>query len=384
MNMFDIQTAESVTEGHPDKIADQISDAVVDATLAKDPDARVACETLISNGFCVIAGEVRTDSYIPITDIARQTIREIGYTDSDLGFDYRASGVLTAIGEQSSDIAAGVDREEGLLGAGDQGTMYGYACRETDTLMPLPITLAHRMTMAMADARKSGRLPFLRPDGKAQVVVRYEEGMPKEVLSVVVSSQHAPEISGTMLEEALTEEVIFPAIPEALRPRMERIINPTGMFVIGGPQADTGLTGRKNIVDAYGGVIPHGGGCLSGKDPSKVDRSGAYMARYVAKNIVASGAAERVMVQVSYAIGVPRPLIVDVECFGTGKVEKGRLLAAVADLFDFSPAGMIAALELQRPVYRRLAAYGHFGRELEGVLWERTDRAEALKEALGI
>ena len=344
----------------------------------------MACETLISNGFCVIAGEIRTDSYIPITCIARETIREIGYTDSELGFDYRASGVLTAIGEQSSDIASGIDKGDGILGAGDQGVMYGYACRETESLMPLPITLAHRLTAGLAEARKSGRLPWLRPDGKAQVTVRYDNGTPVAVESVVVSAQHSPRVSGKMLEEAILEEVIFPAIPEALRKKSDLYINPTGMFVIGGPQADTGLTGRKNIVDAYGSGVPHGGGCLSGKDPSKVDRSGAYMARYAAKNIVASGVADKALVQVAYAIGVPRPLAVEVACFGTCKVEKERLLAAVNELFDFTPAGMIRMLDLQKPIYRQCAAYGHFGRDLPGVNWEKTDRAEALRERLGI
>ncbi|MEW5833208.1 MAG: methionine adenosyltransferase [Campylobacterota bacterium] len=380
-----IFTSESVTEGHPDKMADQISDAILDYIIAEDPKARVACETLVSNGFCVIAGELKTSAYAPMQEIARQIVREIGYTDATYGFDYRSAAVLNGVGEQSPDINQGVDQESGEIGAGDQGLMFGYACRETDVLMPLPIHLAHRITERLAKVRKEGILPYLRPDGKAQVSVRYVDDKPVAVETVVVSTQHAPEISQEKLRADVISEVIRHVIPEELlSPEIVYHINPTGKFVIGGPQGDAGLTGRKIIVDTYGGSCPHGGGAFSGKDPTKVDRSAAYAARYVAKNLVASGACDRATIQVAYAIGVVKPVSVMVNTHGTARVEESNIEACVNELFDLTPRGIIESLDLLRPIYRQSAAYGHFGRELPDFTWEKTDKVDAIRSYLGL
>ena len=380
-----IFTSESVTEGHPDKMADQISDAILDYIIAEDPKARVACETLVSNGFCVIAGELKTTAYAPMQEIARQVVREIGYTDATYGSDYRSAAVLNGIGEQSPDINQGVDQESGEIGAGDQGLMFGYACRETDVLMPLPIYLAHRITERLATVRKEGILPYLRPDGKAQVSVRYVDDKPVSVETVVVSTQHAPEISQDRLHADVISEVIRHVIPEELiSPSIVYHINPTGKFVIGGPQGDAGLTGRKIIVDTYGGSCPPGGGAFNGKDPTKVDRSTAYAARSVAKNLVASGACERATIQVSYAIGVVKPISIMVNTHGTAVVAEEKIENCVKDLFDLTPRGIIESLDLLRPIYRQSAAYGHFGRELPDFTWEKTDKADAIRAYLGL
>ncbi len=376
-------TAESVTEGHPDKIADQISDAVVDAILTQDPDARVACDVLISNGFCIVGGEIHTAAYAPIGEIARNTIREIGYTDGSFGFDYRSAGVLLAVGEQSPDIAQGVAHKDGTLGAGDQGTVYGYACDETPERMPLAILLAHRLTRRLARVRKEGILPYLCPDGKAQVVIAYEGDRPIGVRHVTVSSHHARSVKTERLREGIAAEVIDAVIDQELRAEgFSQAINPTGLFVIGGPQADTGLTGRKNIVDSYGGACPHGGGAFSGKDGTKVDRSGAYMARYIAKNLVEAGVCRRVSVAISYVIGISEPVALDIDTHGTHTVDPERIIQAVRAIFPLDPAGMIAMLDLKRPQYYKSAAYGHFGRENEGFVWEQTDKVEAIRAAL--
>ncbi len=380
-----IFTSESVTEGHPDKMADQISDAILDYIIAEDPKARVACETLVSNGFCVIAGELKTTTYAPMQEITRQVVREIGYTDATYGFDYRSCAVLNGIGEQSPDINQGVDQSDGEIGAGDQGLMFGYACRETEVLMPLPVHLAHRITERLAKVRKEGILPYLRPDGKAQVSVRYVDDKPVAVETVVVSTQHAPEISQEKLHADVISEVIRHVIPEELLSSdIVYHINPTGKFVIGGPQGDAGLTGRKIIVDTYGGSCPHGGGAFSGKDPTKVDRSAAYAARYVAKNLVASGACDRATIQVAYAIGVVKPVSVMVNTHGTSKVEESKIEACVNELFDLTPRGIIETLDLLRPIYRQTAAYGHFGRELPDFTWEKTDKVDAIRSYLGL
>ncbi|SMC09067.1 methionine adenosyltransferase [Nitratiruptor tergarcus] len=378
-------TSESVTEGHPDKMADQISDAILDYIIQRDPHARVACETLLSNGFAIIAGELKTHTYAPMQDIVREVIREIGYTDALYGFDYRSAGVLNAVGEQSPDINQGVDKASGEIGAGDQGLMFGYACTETDVLMPLPITMAHRLTYELARARKDGVLPFLRPDGKAQVTVRYEDGKPKEIKTIVISTQHDPDVSYNRLKDAVIEEIVYKVIPkELIADDIVYHINPTGRFVIGGPQGDAGLTGRKIIVDTYGGSCPHGGGAFSGKDPTKVDRSGAYAARYVAKNLVASGVCERVTIQIAYAIGVVEPVSIMVDTHGTGKVADEKIEECVKELFDLTPKGIIETLDLLRPIYRKTAAYGHFGRELPEFTWEMTNKAEEIAEFLRI
>ncbi len=378
-------TSESVTEGHPDKMADQISDAILDYIIARDKNARVACETLLSNGYCVIAGEIKTVAYAPLQDIARDVIREIGYTDSTFGFDYRSAGILNGVGEQSPDINQGVDQENGEIGAGDQGLMFGYACKETDTYMPLPIYLAHKLTMGLAQKRKSGVLPFLRPDGKAQVSIRYENGKPKAVDTVVVSTQHSPEVSYQKLKDAVIEEVILPELPQDIDiDNIKYHINPTGRFVIGGPQGDAGLTGRKIIVDTYGGSCPHGGGAFSGKDPTKVDRSAAYMARYVAKNLVASGICEKVTIQIAYAIGVVEPVSIMVNSEGTGRVDDTEIEKCVKELFDLTPKGIITTLDLIRPIYQKTASYGHFGRELPEFTWEKIDKVENIKTYFGI
>ena len=379
-------TSESVSEGHPDKVADQISDAVLDAILAKDPRGRVACETLVSTGLVVISGEITTKADINYMDIARETVRRIGYDDSDIGFDYKSCAVLTAINRQSADIAQGVNEGEGLdldQGAGDQGLMFGYACNETPSLMPFPIYYAHRIMQRQAEVRKDGRLPFLRPDAKSQLTVRYVDGKPVAIDTVVVSTQHHPDISHADLTEAVIEEIIKPVLPKELLAANTRfLINPTGRFVIGGPQGDCGLTGRKIIVDTYGGACPHGGGAFSGKDPTKVDRSAAYAARYVAKNIVAAGLADRCEVQVSYAIGVAEPTSISVETFGTGKLDESHLIKLVRQFFDLRPYGLIEMLDLKRPIYQATAAYGHFGRE--EFPWEKTDKAALLRDAAGL
>jgi len=380
-----IFTSESVTEGHPDKMADQISDAILDYIIEHDANARVACETMVSNGFCVIAGELKTTAYAPMQEIARRVIQEIGYTDATYGFDHRSAAVLNGIGEQSPDINQGVDQAGGEIGAGDQGLMFGYACRETDVLMPLPIYLAHRLTQRLAFVRKEGIVPYLRPDGKAQISVRYVDDKPVAVETVVISTQHAPDVSQEQIHKDMIEEVIKHVIPEDMMD--ENIvfhINPTGKFVIGGPQGDAGLTGRKIIVDTYGGSCPHGGGAFSGKDPTKVDRSAAYAARHVAKNLVASGACDKATIQVAYAIGVVQPVSIMVDTHGTGKVPEEKIEECIKELFDLSPAGIIKSLDLLKPIYRQTAAYGHFGREEPGFTWEVTDRAQEIKNYLGL
>jgi S-adenosylmethionine synthetase len=374
-------TSESVTEGHPDKIADQISDAILDAVLTQDETGRVACETLVTTGLVVIAGEITTDANVDFPHVARETVREIGYTRAKYGFDCDTCSVLTAVGKQSPDIAQGVDTG----GAGDQGLMFGFACTETPELMPMPIQTAHRLARRLSETRRAQTLPYLRPDGKSQVSVEYRDGRPFRIDSVVISSQHSPEVSAEQLHEEVLKEVIKPIVSSELIDQNTKFhINPTGRFVTGGPQGDAGLTGRKIIVDTYGGYAPHGGGAFSGKDPTKVDRSAAYMARYIAKNIVAAGLAEKCLVQLAYAIGVADPVSVLVDTGGTGRVPEGTLTALVREHFPLTPAGIIKELRLRRPVYRQTAAYGHFGREDEGFTWEQTDRAEVLREAAGV
>ncbi|CAA6813218.1 MAG: S-adenosylmethionine synthetase (EC [uncultured Sulfurovum sp.] len=378
-----IFTSESVTEGHPDKMADQVSDAILDYIIERDPQARVACETLLSNGFCIIAGELKTKAYAPMQEIAREVVREIGYTNAAFGFDYRAAAVLNGIGEQSPDINQGVDRASGEIGAGDQGLMFGYACKETPELMPLPISLAHKITAKLAEVRKNGTVPFLRPDGKAQVSIKYIDDKPVAIDTIVVSTQHDEEVSQEVLKEAVMTEVIKAVIPaELFSDDIIYHINPTGRFVIGGPQGDAGLTGRKIIVDTYGGSCPHGGGAFSGKDPTKVDRSAAYAARYVAKNLVAAGVAEKLTIQVAYAIGVVQPVSIMVDTHGTSQFDETKVEACVKALFDLSPAGIIKELDLLRPIYRKTAAYGHFGREDLDFTWEQTNRVEDIKNYL--
>ncbi|MFT5131724.1 MAG: S-adenosylmethionine synthetase [Gammaproteobacteria bacterium] len=379
-------TSESVSEGHPDKVADQISDAILDAILANDPAGRVACETLVTTGMVVLAGEITTTTYVDMADVARQTIKEIGYNSSDMGFDWESCAVMVSIDKQSPDIAMGVDEaNEHEQGAGDQGLMFGYACNDTDTLMPAPIDYAHRLVRRQAEVRKSGSLPWLRPDAKSQVTFRYEEGKPSAIDAVVLSTQHSPDIGIAELREAVMEEIIKPVLPAKWLSADTRYhINPTGRFVIGGPMGDCGLTGRKIIVDTYGGMARHGGGAFSGKDPSKVDRSAAYAARYVAKNIVAAGLADRCELQVSYAIGVAEPTSINVDTFGTGKVDDEKLIAAVREVFDLKPKGLIAMLDLLRPIYRNTAAYGHFGRNDQDLPWEKTDKTGALLSAVGM
>ena len=381
-------TSESVSEGHPDKVADQVSDGVLDAILAEDPKARVACETLVSTGLVVISGEITTTAHPNYREIAQDVIRRIGYDNSDIGFDYKSCAVLAAINRQSPDIAQGVDNanDDPLdQGAGDQGLMFGYATNETASLMPLPIHYAHRVMQRQAEVRKDGRLPWLRPDAKSQLTVKYVDGKPVAIDTVVVSTQHHPDVSHAQLSEAVIEEVIKPVLPtELLGDNVRYLINPTGRFVVGGPHGDCGLTGRKIIVDTYGGAAHHGGGAFSGKDPSKVDRSAAYAGRYVAKNLVAAGLADKCEVQVAYAIGVSQPVSLMVNTFGTGKIEEARIEALVREHFDLRPKGIVQSLDLLRPIYAKTAAYGHFGRDEPEFTWEATDKADALRAAAGL
>lgn len=381
-------TSESVSEGHPDKVADQISDAVLDAILQQDPNARVACETMCSTGLIVLSGEITTHASVDYNIIARETVKRIGYTSSDIGFDSTTCAVLTAFNKQSPDIAQGVNRskeEEMDQGAGDQGLMFGYACDETSQLMPMPIYYAHRLVERQALLRKNGRLPWLRPDAKSQVSARYIDGKPHEVETIVISTQHDPDIPYAALKEAVIEEIIKPVIPETIRSKqIQYLVNPTGRFVVGGPMGDCGLTGRKIIVDSYGGSAHHGGGAFSGKDPSKVDRSAAYAGRYVAKNIVAAGLASRCEVQIAYAIGVAKPVSLMVDTFGTGKISDEALVKLIEQHFDLRPRAIIHQLDLLRPIYGKTAAYGHFGREEDGFTWEKTDMATQLRSAASI
>ena len=390
-------TSESVTEGHPDKICDQISDAVLDACLEQDPMSRVACETAVKTGFVALLGEITTSAYVNFDELVRKVVNEIGYDSSDKGFDGNTCAVLSAVASQSADIALGVDHaledKSGEMkdtniehvGAGDQGMMFGFACNETPTLMPMPIYMAHKLARRLSELRKDGTLPWLRPDGKSQVTVEYSQGKPKRIDTVLISTQHAPEISHAEIVEQISEHIIYPTLPEGLVDKNLKIfVNPTGRFVIGGPMGDAGVTGRKIIVDTYGGMGRHGGGAFSGKDPTKVDRSAAYAARYVAKNIVAAGLADRVEVQVAYAIGVAHPLSVNVETFGTAKIADDKIAALVSEYFDLRPGAIIRDLDLRRPIYRKTAAYGHFGRDDIEFPWEKTDKAEALKKAAGL
>ena len=384
MNNSHLTTSESVAEGHPDKVADRISDAVLDAYLAVDPAARVACEALVKTGLVVLAGEVTSQAAVDLEPVVRETVRQLGYEGAELGFDWQSCAVVNAIGRQSPDIALGVDTGPGHeQGAGDQGTMVGYACDETDVLMPAAITYAHRLVRRQAEVRKSGAVPWLRPDAKSQVTVRYEDGRPTGIAAVVLSTQHTPEVGEAALKEAVMDEIIAPTLPrEWLSAETAVFINPTGRFVVGGPRGDCGVTGRKIMVDSYGACgAHHGGGCFSGKDPSKVDRSAAYMARYIAKNLVAAGLARRCEVQLAYAIGIAEPVSVSVETFGTAAVDEGRLLERVRAHFPLHPRDMVEALDLLRPIYAQTAAYGHFGREEPGFTWEATDKAEALRDA---
>ncbi len=386
MNNSYLFTSESVSEGHPDKMADQISDAVLDAFLEQDKDARVACETLVKTGMVLLAGEITSTGTVDYEEVVRKAVREIGYNSSEMGFDWETCAVLNAVGKQSPDIAMGVDESaEHEQGAGDQGLMFGYASNETDVLMPAPITYSHRLVARQAECRKNGSLPWLRPDAKSQITFRYEKGKPVGIDAVVLSTQHSPDIDQKALREAVMDEIILPVLPPEWITKDTRFyINPTGNFVIGGPVGDCGLTGRKIIVDTYGGMARHGGGAFSGKDPTKVDRSAAYAGRYVAKNIVAAGLAERCEIQVSYAIGVAEPTSISIETFGTGKLGEQRMVDLVRNHFDLRAKGLVEMLDLKRPIYQRTAAYGHFGRTEPEFTWERTDKAEALREAAGI
>jgi S-adenosylmethionine synthetase len=393
MKKSQLFTSESVTEGHPDKVCDQVSDSILDAILAKDPTGRVAVETLVTNGICLVAGEVTTGTYVEIPQIVRATIKEIGYTRAVYGFDYETCGVMVAIQGQSKDIARGVDKaleirggevvKEDLegLGAGDQGLMFGYACNETKELMPLPIVLSHKLAKKLAEVRKTGELSYLRPDGKSQVTVEYENGKPVRLHTVLIAAQHAPEVDMKKIHEEIVERVILPILPEELvDDQIKYYVNPTGRFVIGGPQGDTGVTGRKIIVDTYGGYARHGGGAFSGKDPTKVDRSGAYAARWVAKNVVAAGLADKCEVQLAYAIGIAHPLSIMVDTFGTGKIPDARTAELIEEVFDLRPGLIIKHLNLRRPLYKQVAAYGHFGRADLDLPWEKTDKAAELKK----
>lgn len=379
-------TSESVSEGHPDKVADQISDAILDGIFEQDNKARVACETMVNTGMVIISGEITTTAWVDMQAIVRQTVKEIGYNHSDMGFDWESCAVISSIDKQSADIAMGVDESaDHEQGAGDQGLMFGFACNETEVLMPAPITYAHQLVKRQAEVRKNGTLPWLRPDAKSQVTFRYEDDKPVGIDAVVLSTQHNPEIKLKDLREAVMDEIIKPVLPsEWLNKDTKYHINPTGNFVIGGPVGDCGLTGRKIIVDTYGGMARHGGGAFSGKDPSKVDRSAAYAGRYVAKNIVAAGLADKCEIQVSYAIGVAEPTSISVETFGTGKIDEQRIVELVREHFDLKPKGLITMLDLLRPIYRQTAAYGHFGREEADFSWEKTDKAAALKDSAGL
>lgn len=381
-------TSESVSEGHPDKVADQISDAILDSILRLDPAGRVACETMVTTGMAIIAGEITTSAWIDMPEVVRNTIKSIGYNSSQMGFDYQSCAVITSIDKQSVDIAMGVDEGSGMdldQGAGDQGLMFGYACDETRVLMPMPITYSHRLVKSQADIRKSGKLDWLRPDAKSQVTIEYENNKPKRIDAVVLSTQHDESVSHKDLEEGVMELIVKPTLPEDMVDENTKyFINPTGRFVIGGPVGDCGLTGRKIIVDTYGGKGSHGGGAFSGKDPSKVDRSSAYMGRYVAKNIVAAGIASELEVQIAYAIGISQPVSINVNSFGTGKISDEQIIALIGRNFDLRPKAIVQSLNLLRPIYQATAAYGHFGRELDDFTWERTDKAEILKEDAGI
>jgi S-adenosylmethionine synthetase len=381
-------TSESVSEGHPDKVADQISDAILDSLLALDTSARVACETMVTTGMAIIAGEITTSAWVDMPQIVRETIKDIGYNSSDMGFDYKSCAVLTSIDKQSVDIAQGVDEGSGVdldQGAGDQGLMFGYASNETKVLMPMPITYAHRLVKRQAEVRKAGKLLWLRPDAKSQVTIEYENKKPKRIEAVVLSTQHSPDVDYEDLKEGVMEEIVKPILPaDMVDENTKYMINPTGRFVIGGPVGDCGVTGRKIIVDTYGGMGSHGGGAFSGKDPSKVDRSSAYMGRYVAKNIVAAGLAEELEIQVAYAIGISQPVSININTFGTGKLSDGKIKELVNRNFDLRPKAIIQHLDLLRPIYRKTAAYGHFGREREEFTWERTDKAEQLKDDAGL
>ncbi|MFZ5762401.1 MAG: methionine adenosyltransferase [Thermodesulfobacteriota bacterium] len=381
-------TSESVSEGHPDKVADQISDAVLDAIIAQDTKARVACETLVTTGMAMIAGEITTTAWVDMPAIVRETIREIGYNSSEMGFDWQSCAVLTSIDKQSPDIAQGVDEGKGVdldQGAGDQGLMFGYACDETPVLMPMPIYYAHKLTKRQSEVRKAGMLPWLRPDAKSQVTIEYVNDQPKRIEAIVLSTQHAPEIDYEDLKAAVMEEIIKPVLPANMVDKNTKyFINPTGRFVIGGPVGDCGVTGRKIIVDTYGGMGSHGGGAFSGKDPSKVDRSSSYMGRYVAKNVVAAGLAAECEVQVAYAIGISRPVSVNVNTFGTGKIDDERIRQLILEHFDLRPKAIIQHLDLLRPIYKKTASYGHFGRERAEFTWEKTDKAEILRDAAGL
>ncbi len=381
-------TSESVSEGHPDKVADQISDAILDAILEQDINARVACETMVTTGMAIIAGEITTNAWVDLPEVVRHTIRDIGYNSSDMGFDWQSCAVLSSIDKQSSDIAQGVNMGTGLdldQGAGDQGLMFGYACNETDVLMPLPITLAHLLTKQQSIVRKENRLPWLRPDAKSQVTIEYERNIPKRIEAVVLSTQHSEQVSYEDLKEGVMEEILKPILPpDMLDANTKYFINPTGRFVIGGPVGDCGVTGRKIIVDTYGGKGSHGGGAFSGKDPSKVDRSSSYMGRYVAKNIVAAGIATEVEVQIAYAIGISKPVSINVNSFGTGKIPDNKIKALISEIFDLRPKAIITDLDLLRPIYRATASYGHFGRKNENFTWENTNKAEELRQAAGL
>lgn len=381
-------TSESVSEGHPDKVADQVSDAILDSILTHDKTARVACETMVTTGMVIIAGEITTTAWVDMPNIVRDMVQEIGYNSSDMGFDSQSCAVITSIDKQSADIAQGVNEGDGVdldQGAGDQGLMFGYACTETKVLMPMPITYAHRLMKRQAEVRKAGRLPWLRPDAKSQVTIEYDAGAPKRVEALVISTQHDPTVDYEDLKEGVMEEIIKPVIPETMMDKDTKIfINPTGRFVIGGPVGDCGVTGRKIIVDTYGGRGSHGGGAFSGKDPSKVDRSSSYMGRYVAKNIVAAGIASEVEVQIAYAIGISKPVSINVNTFGTGKISDERVKLLIDEHFDLRPKAIIQHLDLLRPIYRKTAAYGHFGRERDEFTWEKTDKADILRDAAGI
>ncbi|SDO46799.1 methionine adenosyltransferase [Desulforhopalus singaporensis] len=381
-------TSESVSEGHPDKVADQISDAILDSILEQDTQARVACETLVTTGMVLIAGEITTSAWVDMPDVVRKTVKGIGYNSSDMGFDWQSCAVMTSIDKQSTDIAQGVDEGSGLdldQGAGDQGIMFGYACNETEVLMPMPITLAHRLTKRQAEVRKAKILPWLRPDAKSQVTIEYEGNVPKRIEAVVLSTQHDETISYEALKEGVIEEIVKPILPlDMVDKNTKYFINPTGRFVIGGPVGDCGVTGRKIIVDTYGGKGSHGGGAFSGKDPSKVDRSSSYYGRYVAKNLVAAGIADEIEVQIAYAIGISNPVSINVNSFGTGKISDSRIKQLIVDHFDLRPKAIVAQLDLLRPIYRETAAYGHFGRELDSFTWEKTDKADLLRDSANL